>query len=137
MTNEEAIKILEGVQFYDDVEYYDRICNRRAREALQYAINVLAKGATSCLTSSDTDKDSSVDAEATVSVVTADGWNSGYGCRIYLLGVFTNHKDADRCATQFAPEASITEVEINKAYPLKPDIDGDNENELYLGGYCE
>lgn len=41
MTNEETIEILEGIQFYDDVEYYDRHYNRRAREALQYAINVL------------------------------------------------------------------------------------------------
>jgi len=41
MTNEEAIEILEGIQFYDDVEYYDRHYNRRAREALQYAINIL------------------------------------------------------------------------------------------------
>jgi hypothetical protein len=103
----------------------------------QEYLNTFVKDATSCLASSNMHKDNSVNAEATVFVVTADGWNGGYGCEIYLLGVFTNREDADRCATQFAPETSITEVEINKAYPLKPDEDGDNKNELYLGGYLE
>ena len=72
-----------------------------------------------------------------VYVVTADGYGGQYGAEIYLLGVFNNRADADVCATQRGIGADITEVELNKSYPLKPEAWGDNKNENYLGGYCE
>ncbi len=73
----------------------------------------------------------------TVFVVTNDGYNQKNGAEIYLLGVFDNRAAALDCATQYGVGAYITEVELNKSYPLKPDAWGDNKNELYLGGYCE
>lgn len=70
-------------------------------------------------------------------VVTANGYKQPFGSEIYLVGVFDNREDANRCVTQTALGAIITEVELNKPYPLKEDAWGDYGNELFLGGYCE
>ena len=65
-------------------------------------------------------------------VVTDDGWNAGWGSSIYLIGVFDNLEDAQKA------NGKITEVELNKTYPLKEtDFMGKCVNENYLGGYVE
>lgn len=75
-------------------------------------------------------------------VVTADGWLSGYGVEIYLIGVFDDREQAESALANVAAKGGlgkIKEVYLNNEHPLK--ISGgyrtDLSNDLYLGGYCE
>ena len=72
-----------------------------------------------------------------VYVVTKDGWTGGYGADIFLLGVFFDKNTAEKVATE--NEADVTEIEPNKAFPLKH---GEHSwqsdwNDYNLGGYWE
>ena len=72
-----------------------------------------------------------------VYVVTKDGCHSSYGAEIFLLGVFSDKNTAEKVATE--NEADVTEIEPNKAFPLKR---GNRSwecgyNDYHLGGYCE
>ena len=71
-----------------------------------------------------------------VYVVTKNGWESGYGAYIYLIGVFDNEQDAKN-----ANGDNIECVEMNTTYPLAPSTDIWNEGEMVndhlLGGYAE
>lgn len=76
-------------------------------------------------------------------VVTCDGVQDGYGSYIYLVGVFDNRKDAENARDAAAKVsndefASITEVDLNKEYPLVMNSDfSEATNENLLGGYME
>ncbi len=72
---------------------------------------------------------------AKVYVVTQDGFLDGYGTEIYLVGVFTEKKKAEKAAS--AERTSITEIQLDKAFPLEESICGGLENDFYLGGYNE
>ncbi len=74
-----------------------------------------------------------------VYVVTKNGIipdNFTYGEEIYLLGVFTDENTAKKVAEEH--NAKITEIEPNKAFPLKIEYEGDDceVNDYYLGGYA-
>ena len=72
-----------------------------------------------------------------VYVISKDGWNCYYGSEIYLLGVFFDKETAEKEASKY--DAQITEIEPNKAFPLKFDEDNPecDSNDYYLGGYAE
>lgn len=68
-------------------------------------------------------------------VVTEDGYKRAYGSEIYLIGVFDKRPKIDD------PNVKITEVKLNKEYPLHPSkyfwSNNNLENDKYLGGYYE
>lgn len=70
-------------------------------------------------------------------IVTADGWKSGYGAEIYLIGVYYSKELAERIAKK--NKGSVTEIETNKEFPLEKGDPywGDMRNQYYLGGYYE
>lgn len=74
-------------------------------------------------------------------VVTADGYDDGYGSEIYLLGVFKDEESAKAMEEKYPHlEVTITAVELGKEYPLSPNDRGwglTYENDNYLGGYVE
>ena len=70
-----------------------------------------------------------------VYVVTQDGYMNGYGSEIYLVGVFTDKKKAEKAAS--AERAMITEILLNKKFSLKKSTWGGVGNDYYLGGYFE
>ena len=68
-------------------------------------------------------------------MVVFDGYNQSYGSLIYCQGGFTDKKKAERaCAVT---NSRIIEVDIDKLYKAHCDSDGNDVNELYLGGYYE
>lgn len=75
------------------------------------------------------------DSPAKVYVVTQDGYLQGYGSEIYLVGVFTEKKKAEKAAS--AELAYITEIQLDKAFPLVKSKWGGVGNDYYLGGYFE
>lgn len=75
------------------------------------------------------------DDSSTVYVVTQDGYLNSYGSEIYLVGVFTDKKKAEKAAS--AERAMITEIPLNKKFPLKKSTWGGVGNDYYLGGYFE
>lgn len=71
-------------------------------------------------------------------VLTADGWTQGYGSEIYLMGVFFDKETAEKKAEEQDIHVSITEIEVNKIFPLKTnDLFEEKTNAYYLGGYVE
>lgn len=74
-------------------------------------------------------------------VVTADGYDDGYGSELYLLGVFKDEESAKALEEKYSHlEVTITAVELGKVYPLSPNERGwglTYENDHYLGGYVE
>lgn len=73
-----------------------------------------------------------------VYVVTENGWMDSFthGELIYLVGVFTDKDTAKKAAEE--RDAEITEIELNKVFPLKGNKDKlCNENQYLLGGYVE
>lgn len=73
-----------------------------------------------------------------VYVVTENGWMDSFthGELIYLVGVFTDKDMAKKVAEEH--NAKITEIELNKVFPLKGNKDKMcNENDYLLGGYVE
>ena len=68
-------------------------------------------------------------------VVTANGYKSSYGAKIFLIGVFNNEQDAKEAKAQNG--GSITAVDLNTSYPLIPVESWLNANPHYLGGYIE
>ncbi len=76
--------------------------------------------------------------ESALYVKTADGYMQGYGSEIYLVGVYDSRDKAEQDG-QFG---SITEITLNKTYPLTKHVDDvlgyeSYENENFLGGYTE
>jgi len=80
----------------------------------------------------DSSTDSSTDK---VYVVTQDGYLHNYGSEIYLVGVFTDKKEAEKAA--YAGIVNITEIQLDKAFPLVKSKWGGVGNDYYLGGYIE
>ena len=73
-----------------------------------------------------------------VYVVTADGWGEGYGSQIYLVGVYTDLKDAEEVAKNITSPAIITKAVLDKTYPLtETGFMSESCNPNYLGGYYE
>lgn len=72
-----------------------------------------------------------------VYVLTADGWTQGYGSAIYLMGVFFDKETAEKKAEEQDVYVSITEIEVNKIFPLKINDFQERTNAYYLGGYIE
>lgn len=74
-------------------------------------------------------------------VVTADGYDDGYGSELYLLGVFKDEESAKALEEKYSHlEVTITAVELGKEYPLSPNERGwglTYENDNYIGGYVE
>ena len=68
-------------------------------------------------------------------VVTANGYKSEYGAKIFLIGVFNNEQDAKEAKDQNG--GRITEVDLNTSYPLTSVESWLNANGHYLGGYIE
>lgn len=70
-----------------------------------------------------------------VYVITDDGYEENYGSEIYLMGVFSDIEKAKRRVRKYG--GKITEIEVDKIYPLKEVEFGNKANEYYLGGYYE
>ena len=83
--------------------------------------------------------------EKVVYVVTADGYNEGYGSELYLIGVFDSEEEAiiAKCNLPFDVRGRMTSITLNKTNDLKKyehdpfDREHSYHNELYLGGYIE
>lgn len=75
----------------------------------------------------------------TLHCVTANGWTTGYGAEIYLIGAYRN-KEAALKAAYDAPNdctVTITEIDLDETYALNEEAYGGYGNDKYLGGYCE
>lgn len=72
-------------------------------------------------------------------VVTADGWTSGWGTEIYLVGVYDSKEKALKVIEENESlYCKMSVVELNKTYKMKKDDSwGNYTNKLYLGGYYE
>lgn len=76
-------------------------------------------------------------------VVTADGWLTGYGTNIYLVGAFDNLEAAEKAqshAKEKGAYCKIHEINLNEEHPLRknnPFNEVEVGNDFYLGGYCE
>ena len=72
-------------------------------------------------------------------VVTADGWTSGWGTEIYLVGVYDSEEQALKVIEENESlYCKMSVVELNKTYKMKKDDSwGNYTNKLYLGGYYE
>lgn len=72
-----------------------------------------------------------------VYVVTADGWNEGYGAEIYLVGVFSTMEKAEQVAKDNS--GIVTEIMLDEEHKM---AESDTlfyraGNDKYLGGYVE
>lgn len=75
-------------------------------------------------------------------VVTADGWLSGYGAEIYLIGVFDDYEKADSALSNVIARGGLGDIKkvyLNNEHPLNLGgiMNRDLSNDLYLGGYVE
>lgn len=75
-------------------------------------------------------------------VVTANGWLSGYGAEIYLIGVFDDYEMAEKALSNVEARGGfgkITRVYLNNEHPLNLGgfMNEELSNNFYLGGYCE
>ena len=68
--------------------------------------------------------------EIKVYVATENGYH-GWGCEVYLLGVFDSKEKAE------ATGGDVEEVILNKTYPLSKKNSMESYNDHYLGGYIE
>lgn len=72
--------------------------------------------------------------------VIANGYHNGYGAELYLVGIFSNKKQADEVKEKYADDCFTTEVEVelNKEYPMIfIDEYYGHSNDNYIGGYIE
>lgn len=75
-------------------------------------------------------------------VLTIDGYTEGYGCQIFLVGVFNSiekAKDAqNNLDEEIRKQSSIDVINLNEVAEITKDTQDDNyRTEYYLGGYLE